>query len=127
WRYPASCPSFPPRRAPSDAPRRSSASIQLTSSRSCVSRRLGARGRQVRELAEMTKSPLFVHEVGPRDGLQNEPCFVPTAQKIELIDALSQTGVSKIEVTSFVSPRAIPALADAEAVMRGIKRVPHVC
>lgn len=75
----------------------------------------------------MTKSPLFVHEVGPRDGLQNESCFVPTAQKIELIDALSQTGVSKIEVTSFVSPRAIPALADAEAVMRGIKRVPHVC
>ena len=69
---------------------------------------------------------LSIHEVSPRDGLQIEPVFVPTPQKIALIDQLSLTGVTKIEVTSFTSPKAIPALADADAVMRGITRAPGV-
>lgn len=69
---------------------------------------------------------LYIHEVVTRDGFQIEPRFVPTEDKIRLIDALSQTGLHKIEVTSFVSPKAVPALADAEAVMAGITRNPAV-
>ena len=69
---------------------------------------------------------LLIQEVGPRDGLQIEDRFVPTADKIELIDALGLCGLAKIEVTSFTSPKAIPALADADEVMRGIRRVPGV-
>lgn len=63
-----------------------------------------------------------IQEVAPRDGLQIEERFVPTIEKIALIDALSQTGVAKIEATSFTSPRAIPNLADAGEVMSGITR-----
>jgi hydroxymethylglutaryl-CoA lyase len=75
----------------------------------------------------MSKRPrLRINEVAPRDGLQNETAFVSTADKIALIDALSQTGLSRIEATAFVSPTAIPALADAVEVMRGIARVPGV-
>jgi len=55
-----------------------------------------------------------------------EPQFVSTEQKVELIDALSATGVAKIEVTSFVSPKAVPNLRDAETVMAGIRRNPEV-
>lgn len=69
---------------------------------------------------------LYVHEVVARDGFQIEPRFIPTADKIALIDALSDAGPYKIEVTSFVSPRAVPALADAEAVLAGIRRNPDV-
>lgn len=69
---------------------------------------------------------VYVNDVAPRDGLQNEATFVPTPAKIALIDALSKTGLAKIEATSFVSPKAIPALADATEVMRGITRVPGV-
>jgi len=69
---------------------------------------------------------IYVQDVAVRDGFQIEPRFVPTEQKVALIDALGQTGLAKIEVTSFTSPKAIPALADAEAVMNGIKRVPDV-
>ncbi len=69
---------------------------------------------------------LHIHEVVTRDGLQMEPRFVPTEKKIELIDRLSLTGLAKIEVTSFVSAKAIPMLADAEAVMAGITRSPGV-
>src|SRR5215213_10288898 len=65
-------------------------------------------------------------EVGPRDGLQNEPRSVPTAAKIAFIDALSAAGLPVIEATSFVNPAAIPQLADAADVMRGIKRRPGV-
>ncbi|MFN7103749.1 MAG: hydroxymethylglutaryl-CoA lyase [Pseudorhizobium sp.] len=61
-------------------------------------------------------------EVGPRDGLQNEPGFVPTQDKIALIDQLSICGFSRIETTSFVSPRWVPQMADAKEVMRGISR-----
>ncbi|MEN0134006.1 MAG: hydroxymethylglutaryl-CoA lyase [Rhodococcus sp. (in: high G+C Gram-positive bacteria)] len=66
-----------------------------------------------------------IREVGPRDGLQIEQP-IPTAAKLELIDALAATGVRRIEVTSFVSPRAVPALADAEAVAAQLGRWPHV-
>lgn len=69
---------------------------------------------------------LRIHEVAPRDGFQIEPVFVPTGRKIDLIDRLSTTGLAKIEVTSFVSPTAIPTLADAAEVMRGIRRVDGV-
>ena len=69
---------------------------------------------------------LFIHEIALRDGLQIEPAFVPTETKIALTDRLSRTGVAKIEVTSFVSPKAVPALADAEEVMAGITRVAGV-
>ncbi|MCO8626670.1 hydroxymethylglutaryl-CoA lyase [Burkholderia multivorans] len=69
---------------------------------------------------------LHLHEVAPRDGLQNEAAFVDTDDKIALIDALSACGYAKIEVTSFTSPKAIPALRDAEAVMHGIARAPGV-
>ena len=67
-----------------------------------------------------------VYEVGPRDGLQNEKRIIPTAQKIALVDALSATGLRKIEVTSFVSPKWVPQLADAAEVMAGISRRPGV-
>ena len=63
-----------------------------------------------------------IYEVGPRDGLQNEAFHVPTADKIALIDALSHAGFSHIEATSFVSPKWVPQLADADAVMGGISR-----
>lgn len=67
-----------------------------------------------------------VVEVGPRDGLQNEKGVVSTADKIRFIDLLSATGLPVIEATSFVSPKAIPQLADATEVMAGIQRVPGV-
>lgn len=63
-----------------------------------------------------------IREVGPRDGLQNEPGFVPTAVKLEWIDRLADAGLSYIEVTSFVSPKWIPPLADAEEVAAGLRR-----
>lgn len=65
-------------------------------------------------------------EMGPRDGLQNEKLFVPTAQKIDLVDRLSACGFRKIEVTSFVSPKWVPQMADAQEVMEGIYRHPSV-
>ena len=69
---------------------------------------------------------LYINDVAVRDGFQIEKRFVPTATKIELVNQLSRTGLHKIEVTSFVSPRAVPALADAEPVLAGIERVPGV-
>lgn len=63
-----------------------------------------------------------IYEVGPRDGLQNEARLIPAAQKVALIDHLSQTGLTKIEVTSFVSPKWVPQLADAAQVMGAITR-----
>ncbi|MGU7782896.1 hydroxymethylglutaryl-CoA lyase [Burkholderia sp. PU8-34] len=61
-------------------------------------------------------------EVGPRDGLQAEHDFVPTAIKIELVDRLADAGVRRIEAASFVSPKWVPQMADGAAVMAGIKR-----
>jgi isopropylmalate/homocitrate/citramalate synthase len=69
---------------------------------------------------------VVVVEVGPRDGLQNEAAHVPTDVKIAFVDALSVCGLPVIETTSFVNPRAVPQLVDAEEVMRGITRAPHV-
>jgi hydroxymethylglutaryl-CoA lyase len=63
-------------------------------------------------------------EVGTRDGFQIEPDFIPTDQKVEVVNRLSEAGVPRIEVTSFVHPRAIPQLRDAEAVMAAIRRRP---
>ena len=65
-------------------------------------------------------------EVGPRDGLQNELAFVPSKHKIELINQLSQTGLKHIEVTSFVSPKAVPQLADNIEVFNTIDKLPHI-
>lgn len=70
--------------------------------------------------------PVRIIEVSPRDGLQHEAMFVPTAHKIELINALSKTGVVEIEAGSFVSPAAIPQLADSDEVFRAIERHPGV-
>lgn len=67
-----------------------------------------------------------VYEVGPRDGLQNEPGFVPTAGKIALIDLLSQSGLTRIEAASFVSPKWVPQMGDGAEVMAGIRRAPGV-
>jgi len=63
-------------------------------------------------------------EVGTRDGFQIEPDFIPTEQKIEVVDLLSEAGVPRIEVTSFVHPKAVPQLRDAEQVMAHIRRRP---
>ena len=63
-----------------------------------------------------------MHEVGPRDGLQNETHKVPTEIKIALVDKLAAIGFRHIEVTSFVSPKWVPQLADASEVMAGIER-----
>ena len=65
-------------------------------------------------------------EVGPRDGLQNEKTIIATADKVELIDRLSQTGLRSIEATSFVSPKWIPQLADAAEVFAAIDRKPGI-
>jgi hydroxymethylglutaryl-CoA lyase len=68
------------------------------------------------------KEPLIVQEVAPRDGLQIEQKWVETADKIALIDGLSACGFTRIEAGSLVSPKAIPALRDGEAVFNGILR-----
>ncbi|MCA9519529.1 MAG: hydroxymethylglutaryl-CoA lyase [Myxococcales bacterium] len=65
---------------------------------------------------------ITVTEVGPRDGLQNEAVVVPTALKIDFINALLQAGVRHVEVTSFVHPQRIPAMADAEEIYRADDR-----
>jgi hydroxymethylglutaryl-CoA lyase len=65
-------------------------------------------------------------EVGPRDGLQNEAEFVPTDQKIELIDRLTETGLKRIEITSFVHPKAIPQLQDSEEVVKRVQNRPGI-
>ena len=75
---------------------------------------------------EGARRRIHMQEVGPRDGLQVEGRFVETEEKIALVNALSDAGLVKIEVTSFVSPKAIPQLRDAEVVLREIHRVPGV-
>ena len=69
---------------------------------------------------------IYFNDVVTRDGFQIEPNFIPTEDKIRLINELSECGFTKIEVTSFTSPKAIPMLRDAEEVMGKIKRVPGV-
>jgi hydroxymethylglutaryl-CoA lyase len=85
-----------------------------------------------RSTSESGSNPLdlpaevFIVDVGPRDGLQNEARPVSTEAKIALINGLARAGVRRIEATSFVSARAVPQMADAEAVMAGIERRPGV-
>jgi len=67
---------------------------------------------------------ITICEVGTRDGFQIEPDFIATDQKIDVVNRLSEAGVPRIEVTSFVHPKAIPQLRDAETVMAGIRRRP---
>lgn len=69
----------------------------------------------IKRLNRMTR--IFFNDVVSRDGFQIEPSFIPTEDKVKLIDGLSQCGFAKIEVTSFTSPKAIPMLRDAEEVM----------
>ena len=74
----------------------------------------------------MIPKKIQIVEVGPRDGLQNEKQWVPTETKISLIEKLSDAGLSKIEVTSFVSPKFVPQLKDAHEVFTGIKQISNV-
>jgi hydroxymethylglutaryl-CoA lyase len=74
----------------------------------------------------MTNDPVQIVEVGPRDGLQNEAGFVETADKQALIDRLIGIGATRIEVASFVNPRRVPQMADAEAVVAGLPAAPGV-
>src|SRR5262245_17364728 len=67
-----------------------------------------------------------IYEEGPREGFQIEKGPIATARKIELIDALSHTGLTHIQVVSFVDPRRVPGMADAEDVVRGITPAPGV-
>jgi len=69
---------------------------------------------------------ITLYEVGPRDGLQNESAMIATADKISLVNRLSAAGLKRIEVSSFVSPKWVPQLADAAAVFAGIERRPDV-
>lgn len=76
----------------------------------------------------MSDLPKKVHilEEGPREGFQIEKGPIPTERKIEFIDSLSETGLEQIQVTSFVNPKAVPTMADAEEVVKGFNRKPGV-
>ena len=74
----------------------------------------------------MSDRQVRVYEVGPRDGLQNEATPIPLDTKVEFIERLANAGLREIEATSFVSPRAIPQLADADALMSALERRPGV-
>lgn len=76
--------------------------------------------------ADLKTMPIRITEVGPRDGLQNEAVAIPTEEKIAFINALSRTGVLEIEAGAFVSPRAVPQMADSDDVFRKIDRIPGV-
>jgi hydroxymethylglutaryl-CoA lyase len=71
---------------------------------------------------ERIPKQVSVYEVGPRDGLQNESTVVPTEGKLELISALADAGLKRIEITSFVSPKWIPPLADSAEVAARVPR-----
>lgn len=79
-----------------------------------------------RRLVERVPKRVTIFEVGPRDGLQNEPDPIPTERKIQFINELAESGLTWIEATSFVHPKAVPQLADADEVMRGIDRKPGI-
>src|SRR5919109_18135 len=72
-------------------------------------------------MSELPQS-VRIREVGPRDGFQNEPEVIPTADKVRLIGMLAASGLERLEVTSFVRPDVIPQLADAEQVLEEIER-----
>src|SRR5918911_3950223 len=71
-------------------------------------------------------SQVRIVEVGPRDGLQNEPARIPTDVKVRFVDLLTQAGFGWIETTSFVHPKAVPQLADADSVFRAVQKRPGV-
>lgn len=75
---------------------------------------------------QQAKRQITLVEVGPRDGLQSEPDVLPTETKVELIGRLVAAGLRRIEVASFVHPKLVPQMADAEAVMAALPRVPNV-
>ena len=85
-----------------------------------------ARAPQIVAMSESTAPFVTVVEVSPRDGLQNEKRLLPTDVKVALVDRLSAAGFRAIEVTSFVSPKAVPQMADAAEVLAAIHRVPGV-
>jgi len=74
----------------------------------------------------MTGDHVEIVEVGPRDGLQNESVLIDTAAKIELIGRVAAAGVSRVEVASFVHPRLVPQMADAEEVVAGLERLDNL-
>jgi isopropylmalate/homocitrate/citramalate synthase len=74
----------------------------------------------------MTDSDVRIYEVGPRDGLQNEAAPIPTEAKLRFIGLLADAGLREIEATSFVAPRAVPQLADADELMARLDRRPGV-
>jgi hydroxymethylglutaryl-CoA lyase len=78
--------------------------------------------------APVPNFPKSIHitEEGPREGFQFEKGQIPTGRKIELIDALAKTGLSHIQIVSFVNPKAVPGMADAEEVVKGISPEPGV-
>ncbi|XP_062142093.1 hydroxymethylglutaryl-CoA lyase, mitochondrial [Drosophila sulfurigaster albostrigata] len=76
--------------------------------------------------SKVSQDQVRIVEVGPRDGLQNEPKLLPAAVKIDLIDRLSETGLQTIEATSFVSAKWVPQMGDNSEVLRGIRRVPGI-
>ena len=78
--------------------------------------------RLVAPRAEPLPSTVRIREVGPRDGFQNEPEVIPTADKVRLIDCSPRPGLPRIEVTSFVRPDVIPQLADAAEVLAAVQR-----
>ncbi|KAK0404321.1 hypothetical protein QR680_017394 [Steinernema hermaphroditum] len=94
----------------------------LRSLRPQISRVTGARALQSQGSGREFK----VVEVGPRDGLQNEKNFVPTEQKIELINRLGQSGLKVVECASYVSPKWVPQMKDNDVVINGIDRLPGV-
>lgn len=82
--------------------------------------------RNLNRIFSRNLSSVRIVEVGPRDGLQNEPKIVPAAVKIELINRLSKTGLKNIEATSFVSAKWVPQMGDNTEVLMGIDKVEGV-
>src|SRR5690606_13284767 len=87
--------------------------------------RTAARGDRTGGATMHRPEQIALREVAPRDGLQNEPP-VPTGDKIRLVDALSRTGLARIEAVSFVHPRAVPQMADAAEVWAAVEKRPGV-
>jgi hydroxymethylglutaryl-CoA lyase len=77
-------------------------------------------------MTPMADRDVRIYEVGPRDGLQNEAAPIPTEAKLRFIDLLAEAGLREIEATSFVSPAAVPQLADADALMHELDRQPGI-
>ena len=80
-----------------------------------------------RHLFDGVPEQVSIYEVGPRDGLQNEKVILPTERKLELIEGAVQSGIKRVEITSFVNPRWIPAMADHLEVAAGVKKHDGVC